>query len=509
MSDDVTDFSVYSHSQLRTMVESLNSGDVMSASDPWRRAATTLKQIRTSLDTACGDATQKWQGNTSDAFYSAMTKLATNVNSTAAYANDAANTLQMMSEAIDQAKHDMPEEPGFWEQVGNGISDTVQNTIGVGDDSTQTPIADQRKAQAVAVMQTLANKYRTAVPVLKPPKLSGIEDPSVPPPDPTAAAALSAFVMGAGAGAIGGYATAPETRQAVNRAATASAPAPTPRQGPIPSTTARPTDSGIRGGVPNPAPKAPKSVAVGSGTAPVASTAAPQGGAPLRTAPTTGTSLDHTSLAARPPALSTGGAPSALPGDTGPTGTAPMPVGLGPNAAMGERDSHGAFDEPLTPRGGRASAGSTPREGVFTGEEEPFAGGGGRGLGGRAAPGEGVFDGEEVGMPGSRAGAGLRGGGAGGRRAGAVGEPEEPVGGSVSGAAREKAFTEGGTGLGARSRAGMEITGEPGEEGTGMPPGGAGATRRKKKPTGKRADYLVEDEETWVSGEDVNPGVVE
>ncbi|TQF05239.1 hypothetical protein E6W39_27130 [Kitasatospora acidiphila] len=505
MSDDVTDFSGYSHSQLRKMVESLNSGDVMSASDPWRRAANTLKQIRTSLDTASGDATQKWEGNTSDAFYGAMTKLAGNVNNTAAYANDAANTLQMMSEAIDQAKHDMPEEPGFWEQLGNGISDTVQNTIGTGDDSTKTPIADQRKAQAVAVMQTLANKYRTAVPVLKPPPMNIHGDENVPPPDPTAAAALSAFVMGAGVGAIGGYATAPDTQQAANRAATASTPAPKPRQ--VSSTTsAGPTDSGIKGGVPNSAPTAPKSVAIGSGTAPVASTAEPQGGAPLPTAPTTGTSLDHTALAGRPPAIATGGAPSGMPNGIAPTGTNPMPVGLGTSAGqsplLGERGSRGAFDAPLTPRGGRPGAGSTPREGVFTGEGEPTASGGGRGPGG--TPGLG----EAAGMPGGRAGAGLRGGAASRRRIGAVGEPEEPVGGAASGAPRERAFTEGGTGLGARSRAGAERVGEPGEEGMGVPPG-TRDTRRKKKPTGKRADYLVEDEETWASDEDANPGVVE
>jgi uncharacterized protein YukE len=506
VSDDVTDFSTYSHSQLRQMVEALNSGDVMAASDPWRRAAATLKQIRTSLGTASGTATQNWQGSTSDAFYGAMTKLATNVNNTAAYANDAANTLQLMSEAIDQAKHDMPEEPGFWDQLGNAISDTVQNTVGAGDDSTNTPIADQRKAQAAAVMQTLANKYRTAIPVLKPPQLSGIEDPSVPPPDPTAAAALSAFVMGAGAGAIGGYATAPETRQAVPRAVTTGTSAPMSSQVSAPP-QAGPTDAGIKGGVPNSSPKAPKSVAIGSGTPPASS---PQGGS---TSLSSGTGLDHMGLAGRNPVISTGGAPSAMPGGPGPVGAGPFPVGLGVGAgrgqSAGERGSRGALDEPLATGGGRPVGGSAPREGVFTGEGETTVGpGGGRAAGSASGARDGVFADEEAGMPGGRLGAGLRGGGAGRRRFGTPGEPE-PVAGSAGGAAREEAFTEGGTGLGARSRAAAERAGEAAAEGGGMFPGGARDTQRKKKRSGKRADYLVEDEETWVSGEDASSGVVE
>jgi hypothetical protein len=42
-----------------------------------------------------------------------------------------------------------------------------------------------------------------------------------------------------------------------------------------------------------------------------------------------------------------------------------------------------------------------------------------------------------------------------------------------------------------------------------MVPGGAQETRRKKKRSGTRADYLVEDEESWVSDEGANSGVVE
>lgn len=261
MSSDITDFNTYSHSALRKMVHALNSGDVMAASDPWRRAAETLKQIRAALDAASNTATDNWQGNSSNAFYDKMTTLANNVNNTASYANDAANTLQMMSEAIDQAKHDMPEEPGFWAQVGNAISDTAQNAVGIQDDSTQTPIKDQKKAEAVAVMQTLANKYRTATPVLKPPAIA-IDEQDVPPPEPTASAALTGFVLGTGLGAVGGYITAPENTQVAVRVtgspAAPTATAPRARAVEVDSTS----DSGIKGGIANPTAKPPKSTAI-------------------------------------------------------------------------------------------------------------------------------------------------------------------------------------------------------------------------------------------------------
>lgn len=190
MSSDITDFNSYSHSALRRMAQALNPGDVMSASDPWRRAAATLKQIRTALDTASGDATDAWEGATSNAFYEKMTTLANSVDNTAAYANDAATTLAMMADAIDQAKRDMPEEPGFLAQLGNAISDTAQSAVGADDDSTLIPIADRRKAEAVVVMRTLADKYRVSAQVLKPPPMTAPDAPELPAPDSAGSAAF-------------------------------------------------------------------------------------------------------------------------------------------------------------------------------------------------------------------------------------------------------------------------------------------------------------------------------
>lgn len=39
--------------------------------------------------------------------------------------------------------------------------------------------------------------------------------------------------------------------------------------------------------------------------------------------------------------------------------------------------------------------------------------------------------------------------------------------------------------------------------------GGAQANKKDKKKGSERPDYLVEDEETWVSGDKANPNVVE
>ncbi|MDH6121513.1 uncharacterized protein YukE [Kitasatospora sp. GAS204A] len=508
MSSDITDFNTYSHSALRKMVQGLNSGDVMAASDPWRRASETLKQIRTALDTASNSATDSWQGASSNAFYDKMTKLANSVNNTASYANDAANTLQMMSEAIDQAKHDMPEEPGFWSQVGNAISDTAQNAVGIQDDSTQTPIKDQKKAEAVAVMQTLANKYRTATPVLKPPAMA-IDEQDVPPPDPTPSAALTAFVMGAGLGAVGGYVTAPENTQVVSRVTDGrTAPAvAAPRARTVEAVA--PSDSGIKGGLANPAPKPLKSVAVGADAPASSQSVSPTAGPSTPPAqPQTvggGTGLDSTGVIGgkAPLAGSTGIPGSPVGGGAANSSSLSMGFGGTPGRsfAMGPPASAGIAPGEAE-MGQRASAGAS--ESVSAGE------GAGESAAGRAGGfARGGMVGGAVGErpSGARAGGFARGRAAREGSGGVIGE-DEMVGGRAASGPRES-FTEGGTGLGARGRVPAEPGAEETERGTGLLPGGTQQARRKKRREGKRAEYLVEDEETWMADEAANPDVVE
>lgn len=84
---------------------------------------------------------------------------------------------------------------------------------------------------------------------------------------------------------------------------------------------------------------------------------------------------------------------------------------------------------------------------------------------------------------------------------GVVGKPGGPTGGSK----------QGGSGL-HRSRGGSQA-GRPDQrgKGAGAPgmPGARGKGEDKERTTGKRPDYLVEDEETWTPQRNVAPRVIE
>ncbi|GAA2143976.1 hypothetical protein GCM10009760_30950 [Kitasatospora kazusensis] len=440
------------------MVHSMDSGGVMAAGDPWRRASDTLKQIRTTLDSASGDATSSWEGPSSDAFYSKMTKLAASVNNIAAYANDAAITMKMMSEAIDEAKHAMPEEPSFLDKVGDAVGDTAKSAVGVDDASTRTTITDEKKAQAVAVMEVLATKYRAASSFLKPPPFGAGQTDDVtdipPPADPTGSAAISALIVGGGMGLLSANGTL-EAERTTSRSddPTLSRSVQTP-QSPR-SVVPGPSDPGIRGGLANPLPK-PK--------------------APGSFGP--GTGLDGVPGGSRPGGPGGGGL------GLGATGGGPGEKGLGGwsgGSGGGTETVGGAF-------GGRAGGGG----------DRFGRGSGPGGRGGGAFGSDGLLDGE--GGAGAGSGAGGRGGGL-GRRSGAVmGEPGEGTSG-------RRSFTEGGSGIGrGRAQAGQEGAGKG--HGGGAP-GGAQGRKKDRKQDKDRPDYLVEDEETWASGELPHSNVVE
>ncbi|WP_425268898.1 WXG100 family type VII secretion target [Kitasatospora cheerisanensis] len=251
----MTNFYSYSHGQMRDMVQSMDSGSVMAAADPWRRATNTLKQIRTALNTAAADASDSWQGDTSNAFYSRMTTLANSVNNVAAYANDAAGALEMMSEAIDKAKRDMPEEPGLLDKVGDAISDTAQQSVGIDNEETRTAVADSRKQEAVTVMQTLAASYRATTSYLKPPQAGrGDGDRELSPPDNGGTGALGALIAGIGTGLVQGSAGTGGSSgsQASGQRSVTSRTPQAPKLQPV---VIRPTDAGISGGTANPLPQ--------------------------------------------------------------------------------------------------------------------------------------------------------------------------------------------------------------------------------------------------------------
>ncbi|MEU3573310.1 hypothetical protein AB0E96_33520 [Kitasatospora sp. NPDC036755] len=469
-----TDFTKYSHAQLRTMAQALDPGAVMAAGDPWRKAADTLKQIRQTLTKASTEAATSWEGTTSDAFHTRMLTLAASINNAAAYANDAANTLHNTSEAMAKAKRDMPEEPGNWDKVKDTVGDAL-----FGDEDEHLPIADRKKAEAAAIMQTLAMHYRVATPALKPPppydpkKPARVESPDTgSKDDPSGAAAAAAMMSGTSVGAAG----------ASTRATTAPPPQRRSSQPPmtgrsIARSAPVATDPGIKGGTAQaPAkPSAPpgpgngiygRPVPPSSGSVPSPSLAGVQASAldPVQTGgPMAGPFGD-------------GNGPES-PRSTGQTTVSPAGpiVGQGKIGPGGKEISAGATAvEGPGPRGGRSSGGAS--------EANPGVGAGGRGVpGGKQA----------VGSP--------------ARSGGGVGEIANP-----GGAPGKQVFTEGGSGVGARNRLRSE-SGAVSTSGVspGVPLNGTQGRKRERGKDGKRPDYLVEDEETWALAKPRNPNVVE
>ncbi|MFE6865392.1 PPE domain-containing protein [Kitasatospora sp. NPDC057692] len=483
------------------MVQTLNPGEVMAAADPWRRAADTLKAIRATLTRASTEAATSWEGSTSDAFHSRMLHLATTINTAASYANDAAITLKAISEAIDKAKADMPEEPSGIAQLKDAVGDTFSSLFGADDEDARTDVANQKKAEAATVLQTLAMHYRTAAPMLKPPqppgppsKGGGRGDYSEFPEDDTGAtgyAAVGGFLSGVGVGnsgaGTGGVPAARPREGAVSDPRTGDAARSNP-QGTGQSFSkapAAPSDAGIKGGVAMPPPKAAP-VTFGAGTVVDGAAAVPaSAGQPL-------SGGSSTSILGSP---GTGGSQS-------PAGQPAMPQG---GHGGGTSNSSG-LPQPFGPVGkqgaGAARSGQAGPEVVGGGREAAQ----GRTGAGRSGAPFGVEGTSGVVGSGTVGAGSARGGGAAGRTGGTVIGVGERSG---KGGGRE-AFTEGGSGLGARGRVRSETgTGSPLTQTPMVPLGSADRGRKDDEKRRRRPDYLVEDEDTWTSGHPVNPNVVE
>ncbi|KJS56443.1 hypothetical protein VM98_07140 [Streptomyces rubellomurinus subsp. indigoferus] len=444
-----TNFHDFSHADLRKMAQALDPGAVMAAGDPWHKAAAALKDIRQRLNRFSGEAIESWDGATSDAFHTHMLDLATKLNTAAAYAQDAGNALHDMSEAMAKAKRDMPEEPGWWDQRKDDVG-------GVFSDDDHIRLVDRKKAEAAAIMQTLAMHYRVSTTALKvPPKSAPWKDDqgtAGTDGDPiSAAAAAAAVVSGTSVGGPARSTGSPGPQ----RSKAPLAPKPMTSEA---RNAPTPTDSGIKGGTAQAAPKpsnvAGRSPAPGISGTPVS---VPSGSVPSPATAGGQTSVLGTTQTVMPGTGPFGGGQEVRP--TAPTTVSPvvpLPGQAGKELPGGAPRAGGPG-----PRNGRSLVGGTGPGGVESG-------GGSRG--------------ESTAKPGG----------------GPVGRSGEPRG--------KQAFTEGGSGLGARNRA-------SGVAGTGAVPHGVPMSegQRRRKGTGKdgkRPDYLVEDEETWASDEPVNPNVV-
>nr|BEK66077.1 hypothetical protein KPHV_33040 [Kitasatospora purpeofusca] len=496
-----TDFRQFSHAELRAMVQALNPGEVMAAADPWRRAADTLKAIRTTLTRASTEAATTWEGSTSDAFHTRMLHLATTINTAASYANDAAITLKAVSEAIAEAKCNMPEEPSGWAQFKDGVGDTFSSLFGADDEDARTDLANQKKAEAATVLQTLAMHYRTAAPMLKPPpppaKPGGKNDYTDLPEDDGAGAsgyaAVGGFLGGAGAG-YSGAGTVPDSRPRETGVADprtggtgrSASPAASPAYSTPPPA---PSDPGVKGGV---AMSPPKSVPVSFGAGTVVDGNEPgSSSAPGRKSPDPGsTSLLGTSGSGGNQVLPSSSAAQPV-ASQGTGGTSPHPNGTA---------------QPFSPVAG-ARRDTSEREAARVGKERT-SGRNTAGRSGAAFGAEGMSGASGGGMSGagSTRGRGTAGGAAGRAGGTIVGTGDRPG----KGGGGKQAFTEGGSGLGVRGRIQPETGGRsPSAQTPLMPLGSSGRGREDEEKKRRRPDYLVEDEETWASDKPANPNVVE
>ncbi|MFM9373055.1 WXG100 family type VII secretion target [Streptomyces sp. Da 82-17] len=176
------------------------------------------------------------------------------------------------------------------------------------------------------------------------------------------------------------------------------------------------------------------------------------------------------------------------------TGKTSLPGGGGAGLPGGGGGGAGAGGGFVPPAGGPSLSGGAGRTGG------PLAGGrGGIGAGGAAGANRGAAGRAGMGGMGGGMGAGAAGRGAAG--AGGRGALAKARGGVVGAA---KGITGKGTGGGAGlhgSRGGSQRTGGmAGGMAGGM--GGRAGRRGEENERGERPDYLVEDEETWVSEED-------
>ncbi|MEU4115142.1 WXG100 family type VII secretion target [Kitasatospora sp. NPDC028055] len=200
-----------------------------------------------------------------------------------------------------------------------------------------------------------------------------------------------------------------------------------------------------------------------------------------------------------------------LPGVPGSGPISGFPAGTGggsvPTKGIGSIPGKGGGSVPL--RTGPFNGGSTPGKAGTPGLPS------GTVFGREGAPGGGRVGGSPMGggmggmHPGMGGGHGVVGGSGGSRGRGLTSTPGGTVGGRKGPAAGGE-FTPGGTGLRNRAAAGAAEGGARSGQNGMMAPGAGGHGGKKERDRRDRADYLHEDEETWISGTPhSNPDVIE
>ncbi|MGW0563828.1 hypothetical protein ACWDZ4_25250 [Streptomyces sp. NPDC003016] len=407
------------------------------------------------MKAAVENVLEHWEGEAAEAFRKKANGIMQKIQNGAAWANHNAAVMEAVQKDLRASKEKMRDVkvPSGWSSAWDRMWDDERDdgqllkdiNKGVNTDAAREANADslsqgkEEQLKGVAIMEQLAVNYKA---YSKPPQVDDTRDPFPAPP-------------------------------------TNNIEMPPPISMPTPS----------RGG-PGAAGSAPKPWSAG-GTSKIS--AAPQvprakgitGGAQL---PVAKTNVDSIS-----PGL-TGTGPSVGSGGIGPGGSGGGTGGVqgviasgGPGLGTGARTGIGGAG-----RGGISPAG---RSGIGTpGGRAGLVGGAGGAAAGRGTGGR-------AGMGGMGGGAGAGAAGRGGVGAGGRGALAKARGGVV-GAAKAPSGKGAGTGAGLHgSRGGSQRGGMAGGMAGGM---GRGNGRRSEEENsrGERPDYLVEDEETWVSEED-------
>ncbi|WP_210592857.1 hypothetical protein [Streptomyces sp. GESEQ-35] len=448
-----TQFIDYSLKELKQMLEGTNPGQIEETGRHWGKVDEILSGgegggIAGLLDKSIDNVLEHWEGEAARAFEREARKIAQSIRNAAWHAD--LNRSQMADAASQlrrfKAQLDDIEEPSGWAKVGDALSDWKWDN----GEAVASDLQD-RKLTAKEVAEINEGKIGAS----REAQLNGV-----------------AVMENLGAQYM--RVTGNLQRNRVKDGGDGHVGEPNrdveypPPVTPVGSGASRPGAS-VSGSKPwsagpttsvKPAPNVPRDQGITGGTQ----------------LPTTKTKVDSISpgLTGTGPGTSTGG-PSAGGGGVG-TGGAQGPGIVAPGGGTGVgRGTAG--------RGGIGVAGGGRAAGTGAGA--------GRGAGGRAGMG---------GMGGGGAGAAGRGGaGAGGR--GALAKSR----GGVVGAA--KGITGKGTGGGA----GLHGSRGGSQRGAGAMAGGMGG-RNGRRPNdensqGDRPDYLVEDEETWISEEDRNRNV--
>ncbi|MEU9077134.1 hypothetical protein [Kitasatospora sp. NPDC048538] len=564
-----TNFELIDHAQLRKMVDSTDPSKVLSRGTMLQSAARVLRDLSSALKSHAENI--HWEGPAAENFKTWVGNLQQSAGLLSDYSKSAGDAMHQAGEALSTAKAAVPGVPdhdvktvsartgqGSPTQAALNIAalrspDPTTATVDAAMKSVNKNWVSEADAQAAAQrvylahqeaihqMEKLGQAYDAATQTL-----TGLKDVVLPgTPDTTSNKSEGTTISGGGGGYVGSGGSVRSSARSGGSVGGSSSPSGGSYGG---------------GGTVAPHPPGSGSGSGGSGTPGHVDPIPPSGGGhvpppahdPGSTTPPTVPSgpIDRTGtgLDSLPPAPT-------LPGQTGPV----SPVGGGslpPDVLRGTTGypggpGGGTAGYPSFPGGGPVpgfpvgsgggsipgrSGGSIPGRGggsipgtsggSVPGRTVPFGGGTVPGKSGtpglpsgtvfgarEAQAGRGGTAGGTGGMGGMHPGMGGHGGG-GGAAGGSRGRGLTSTGGGTVGGRKGPTpggeFTPGGTGLRRAAAAGAaEGEARAGQNGM-MAPGSSGHAGKSGRDRRKRADYLLEDEETWTSGTpQSNPNVVE